>query len=654
MELRDTSMSGETLNQPLNDGAATPAAESVNISESITAEAAAAGEASVSVETEAVAEVASVEAASEVAAAESDAVADAACVAENADAAEPVTKESLVEALKLLSEKDAAEIGTEEVARLKQQFYAIRNEEQRRQREAFVEAGNQAEAFEPQADPMEESFKALLATVKEKKAEQRAVVEAQQQDNYNRKKAIVDKINEMGADVDNANRFFQQVRDMQTEFKEIGEVPAPLSGDLWKSYQEAVEKYYDQLKINKELRDYDFKKNLAEKEALVAEAEKLCGEEDIIAAFRRLQTLHDQWRNIGPVPKEVREEIWGRFKDLSADINKRYQAFFEERKARERENEEAKEAICQRVEAFEIDKLSTFAAWDEMTKKIIEAQEDWKKIGFASRKSNNLLFARFRESCDKFFAAKAEFFRTMKDALTKNLERKIALCERAEALKDSTEWRKTADEFVAMQKEWKTIGAVAKKHSDQVWRRFLAACDYFFDQKKKNMSGTRRTERANLEQKNEIIDKLKAINTEELDRDAAIKAVKDLQAEWQSVGHVPFSEKDAVYEAYRAVVNELYQKLDLSQRGSRMASFENSINEMGNDENRLYRERERLMRVYEQRKSELQTYENNMSFLSAKSKNAGTMMRDMERRVQRLKDDLTDLGKKIQVIDSKL
>lgn len=654
MELRDTSMSGETLNQPLNDGAATPAAESVNISESITAEAAAAEEVPVSVETEAVAEVASVEAASEVAAAESDAVADAACVAENADAAEPVTKESLVEALKLLSEKDAAEIGTDEVARLKQQFYAIRNEEQRRQREAFVEAGHQAEAFEPQADPMEESFKALLATVKEKKAEQRAAVEAQQQDNYNRKKAIVDKINEMGADVDNANRFFQQVRDMQTEFKEIGEVPAPLSGDLWKSYQEAVEKYYDQLKINKELRDYDFKKNLAEKEALVAEAEKLCGEEDIIAAFRRLQTLHDQWRNIGPVPKEVREEIWGRFKDLSADINKRYQAFFEERKARERENEEAKEAICQRVEAFEIDKLSTFAAWDEMTKKIIEAQEDWKKIGFASRKSNNLLFARFRESCDKFFAAKAEFFRTMKDALTKNLERKIALCERAEALKDSTEWRKTADEFVAMQKEWKTIGAVAKKHSDQVWRRFLAACDYFFDQKKKNMSGTRRTERANLEQKNEIIDKLKAINTEELDRDAAIKAVKDLQAEWQSVGHVPFSEKDAVYEAYRAVVNELYQKLDLSQRGSRIASFENSINEMGNDENRLYRERERLMRVYEQRKSELQTYENNMSFLSAKSKNAGTMMRDMERRVQRLKDDLTDLGKKIQVIDSKL
>ncbi|MDE5961063.1 MAG: DUF349 domain-containing protein, partial [Duncaniella sp.] len=387
---------------------------------------------------------------------------------------------------------------------------------------------------------------------------------------------------------------------------------------------------------------------------LVAEADKLRGEEDVITAFRRLQELHEQWRSIGPVPKEVREEIWGRFKDISAEINKRYQTFFEERKARERENELAKEALCERIESYEFDKLSTYAAWDEMTKQIIAAQEEWKKIGYASRKSNNALFARFRETCDKFFAAKAEFFRGMKDTLSRNLEKKIALCERAEALKDSTEWRKTADELATLQKEWKTIGAVAKKHSDQVWRRFLAACDYFFEQKKKNNSGTRRTERANLEQKNEIIDKLKALDLEALGREEAIKAVKDLQAEWQSVGHVPFSEKDNIYEAYRAVVNELYQKLDISQRGSRMASFENTINEIGNDENRLYRERERLMRIYEQRRSELQTYENNMGFLSAKSKNAGSMLKDMERRMQRLKDDIADLEKKIAVIDSKL
>ncbi len=631
-------MPNDALDKTLNEGAASVAADSTNISTPIP-EPAETVSSAVAVEEESPVAASSEELSEEVATERSH---------------EPATKESILAALKLLSEKEPAEITNEEVSRLKQQFYAIRNEEQRNEREAFVEAGNQPEAFQPTTDETEEAFKAILATVKEKKAEQRAAIEAEQQKNYERKKEIIDKIIEMGSDVDNANRFFQQVRDLQNEFKEIGEVPAPVAADLWKSYQDAVEKFYDQLKINKELRDYDFKKNLSEKELLVAEADKLRAEEDVITAFRRLQELHEQWRSIGPVPKEVREEIWGRFKDISAEINKRYQTFFEERKARERENELAKEALCERIESYEFDKLSTYAAWDEMTKLIIAAQEDWKKIGYASRKSNNALFARFRETCDKFFAAKAEFFRGMKDTLSRNLEKKIALCERAEALKDSTEWRKTADELAALQKEWKTIGAVAKKHSDQVWRRFLAACDYFFEQKKKNNSGTRRTERANLEQKNEIIDKLKALDLETLGRENAIKAVKDLQAEWQSVGHVPFSEKDNIYEAYRAVVNELYQKLDISQRGSRMASFENTINEIGNDENRLYRERERLMRVYEQRRSELQTYENNMGFLSAKSKNAGSMLKDMERRMQRLKDDIADLEKKIAVIDSKL
>ena len=631
-------MPNDALDKTLNEGAASVAADSTNIS-TPTPE-----------PTETVSSAVAVEEESPVAASTEELSEGVAPERSH----EPATKESILAALKLLSEKEPAEITNEEVSRLKQQFYAIRNEEQRNEREAFVEAGNQPEAFQPTTDETEEAFKAILATVKEKKAEQRAAIEAEQQKNYERKKEIIDKILEMGSDVDNANRFFQQVRDLQNEFKEIGEVPAPVAADLWKSYQDAVEKFYDQLKINKELRDYDFKKNLSEKELLVAEADKLRAEEDVITAFRRLQELHEQWRSIGPVPKEVREEIWGRFKDISAEINKRYQTFFEERKARERENELAKEALCERIESYEFDKLSTYAAWDEMTKLIIAAQEDWKKIGYASRKSNNALFARFRETCDKFFAAKAEFFRGMKDTLSRNLEKKIALCERAEALKDSTEWRKTADELAALQKEWKTIGAVAKKHSDQVWRRFLAACDYFFEQKKKNNSGTRRTERANLEQKNEIIDKLKALDLEALGREEAIKAVKDLQAEWQSVGHVPFSEKDNIYEAYRAVVNELYQKLDISQRGSRMASFENTINEIGNDENRLYRERERLMRVYEQRRSELQTYENNMGFLSAKSKNAGSMLKDMERRMQRLKDDIADLEKKIAVIDSKL
>ena len=566
-----------------------------------------------------------------------------------------LSKDEILDEVRRISVLDAADISAEELSRLKQQFYTLRNEELRAVREKFLsEEGNKAEDFVAASDPVEETFKDLLGVIRDKKAAQRAAIEAEQQSNYERKKAIISKLVEMSADADNVNRVFPEVRDMQAQFKEIGEVPQQYSSEIWKSYQDAVEKFYDQLKINKELRDYDFKKNLADKEALVAEAEKLQSEEDVIVAFKKLQEFHDQWRAIGPVPKEVREEIWGKFKDLSTSINKRYQDFFVERKAKERENEDAKTAICERVEALDFSSLSTYAAWDSMTKEFMEAQADWKKLGFASRKANAELFARFRAACDKFFAAKAVFFKQMKDVLATNLERKIALCERAEALKDSTDWRATADELTRMQKEWKTIGAVAKKYSDQVWHRFLAACDYFFEQKKKNTSGTRRNERANLEQKQEIIEKLKALDANTPEREAAIKTLKDLQAEWQSVGHVPFAEKDAIYDAYRAVVNRIYSKWDNARRDSRMESFESSLSEIGGDTNRLYRERERLLRIYEQRRSELNTYENNMGFLSARSKNADSMLRDMQRRMQRLKDDLAELETKIKTIDSKL
>ena len=565
------------------------------------------------------------------------------------------TKAEILAEASRLAALDATEINADEVGHLKQQFYQLRNEEVRAEREAYEAVeGNNPSDFTPSADPDEEAFKESLSVIKEKKAAQRAVIEAQLQANLAAKEAIIAKLREMSADTDNVNRLFPEVRDLQAQFKEIGEVPQQNSSDIWKGYQEAVERFYDQLKINKELRDYDFKKNLAEKEALVAEAEKLRDEEDVIIAFKRLQELHDQWRAIGPVPKEVREQIWGRFKELSTEVNKRYQDFFVERKNRERENEEAKLAICERVEALDFSSLTTYAAWDEMTNRFMEAQADWRKLGYASRKANNELFARFRGACDKFFAAKADFYKQMKDVLAVNLEKKIALCERAEALKDSTDWRATADELTRLQKEWKTIGAVAKKHSDQVWHRFLAACDYFFDQKKKNTSGQRRNERANLEQKQEIIEKLKAIETQTPEREAAIKAVKDLQAEWQSVGHVPFAEKDAVYDAYRAVVNSIYDKLNIARRDSRMSSFESSLSEMGGDSNRLFRERERLLRAYEQRKSELKTYENNMGFLSARSKNADSMVREMQRRVQHLRDNLAELESKIKTIDSKL
>lgn len=566
----------------------------------------------------------------------------------------PATKEEILAAAAALAAKDAAEISNDEVTHLKQQFYMLRNSEQRAEREAFAQAGNDPGAFVPQPDRAEEEFKLRLTEIRDKKAALRAETEARQAENEKRKREIIARLNEMSTDTDNVNRLFPELKDLQTEFKSIGEVPPTVATELWKAYQDAVEHFYDQLKVNKELRDYDFKKNLAEKELLISEAQKLVEEPDVIVAFRRLQELHDKWREIGPVPKDVREEIWNRFKDFSAEINKRYQAHFEERKARERENEDAKTALCERIEALDFSGLSTYAAWDAMTREIIAAQEDWKKIGYASRRANNTLFARFRETCDKFFAAKAEFFKEMKDTLASNLEKKIALCERAEALKDSTDWRKTADELAELQRQWKTIGAVAKKHSDQVWHRFLAACDYFFEQKKKNTSGTRRSEQANLKAKKDIIARLEAIDPATADRAEAIKTVKALQTEWQAIGHVPFGEKDAVYDAYRKVTNSLYNALDISGNRGRFASFENNINEMAGDENRLFRERERLMRVLEQRRSELRTFENNLSFLSTRSKNGDSMLREMERRSQRLKDDIADLEKKVKVIDAKV
>ena len=430
-------------------------------------------------------------------------------------------------------------------------------------------------------------------------------------------------------------------------------MPPTVATEQWKQYQDAVEAYYDQLKINKELRDYDFKKNLEIKQLICEEAEKLTEETDIIVAFKRLQDLHEKWREVGPVAKDIREEIWGRFKDASAIINKKYQAYFEERKNREQENENAKTAICERIEALDFESLKSYSAWDEMTKVILEAQEDWKKLGFASKKMNNVLFARFRETCDKFFEMKANYFKNIKDDLASNLEKKIALCEKAEALKDSTDWKKTTDEFVALQKEWKTIGAVAKKHSEVVWRRFLAACDYFFEEKKKKTSGVRQTEQANLKLKKEVIAKLGAI-AEDTPREDAIKQVKELMAQWQEIGHVPYREKDKVYETYRAKVDELYKRFDMRGSQARMSNFEDSVNEMSGDENKLYRERERLMRNYEQKRNELNTYENNMGFFNSKSKSGDSMLRELERKIQRIKEEIATLEQKIKVIDSHL
>ena len=564
-----------------------------------------------------------------------------------------LSKEELLTAITDLSQKDATDIGRDEVSRLKQQFYAIRKNEIEKEKAEFIENGNEEAAFTAKTDELEEKFKEALNVIKEKKAALLAAQEAERQNNFEQKTKILEEIKALAADTDNVNRTFNRFKELQQEFKNVGEVPPTVATDQWKQYQDTVEAYYDQLKINKELRDYDFKKNLEIKQLICEEAEKLAEETDIIVAFKRLQDLHEKWREVGPVAKDIREEIWGRFKDASAIINKKYQAYFEERKNREQDNENAKTAICERIEALDFESLKSYSAWDDMTKVILEAQEDWKKLGFASKKMNNVLFARFRETCDKFFEMKANYFKNIKDDLATNLEKKIALCEKAEALKDSTDWKKTTDEFVALQKEWKTIGAVAKKHSEVVWRRFLAACDYFFEEKKKKTSGVRQTEQANLKLKKEVIAKLGAI-AEDTPREEAIKQVKELMAQWQEIGHVPYREKDKVYEAYRAKVDELYKRFDMRGSQARMSNFEDSVNEMSGDENKLYRERERLMRNYEQKRNELNTYENNMGFFNSKSKSGDSMLRELERKIQRIKEEIATLEQKIKVIDSHL
>ena len=386
---------------------------------------------------------------------------------------------------------------------------------------------------------------------------------------------------------------------------------------------------------------------------LLNEAERLASEEDVITAYRRLQELHNKWRQIGPVAKEIREDIWDKFKAASAEVNKRYQAFFEARKAREAENEAGKIALCERIEALDFSALKSFSAWDTMTKTIIETQADWKKLGFASRKVNNQLFARFREICDKFFAAKAQFFADTRDEYARNLAAKIALAERAEALKDSTDWRKATDEFVAMQKEWKTIGTVGKKDSDSVWRRFSTACDYFFEQKKKATSDVRQTENANLKAKRDVIARLSAIDPA-APREEAIAALRALQDEWQQIGHVPFRDKDKVYDAYHAKVAELRDALNVRENRARMSRFESTVSEIEGDSNKLYRERERLLRTAEAKRNELRTYENNLGFLSSKSKSGDSMLRDFQRKMDRIREELQMIADKVKLIDSKL
>ncbi len=568
----------------------------------------------------------------------------------------PSTKEEVIEATASLAQLPAEEISREEVNRLKVQFHNLRHDEVAAEKAAWAAQEHaEGEEFTPAADAQEEAFKAALYIIKEKKAELAARQAAEKLDNLLKKNAIIEELLRAADDTDNVHRHLDQVRELRKQFKEIGEVPEAEVSAIWKRYQSATENFYDQLKVNMDLRDLDFKKNLELKTLLITEAEALQQEEDIVAAFGRAQDLQQKWREIGPVAKELREEIWNKFKDLTAEIYKKYQAFFEERKAQERQNEEAKQALIARLEAISLDSLINHAAWEDATKQVIAAQEEWKQVGFASRKVNADLFKRFRAMADNFFAAKAAYFKGVKNEYAENLAKKITLCEQAEELSQSTDWKKAADALMELQTKWKTIGAVARKESDAVWTRFRAACDAFFERKKANDSETRHSETANLKAKRDVVEQLKAIQASEgMDRKAEIAKVRELMAAYQAIGHVPFREKDKLHEAYRAEVSRLYETLDMNNRHAREQAFEQSVEALAGNERELSRQRERIVRSIDMKRQEIKTFENNLGFFNSKSKSGESMLRDMQARINRLHGELTELQQKLALVTEKL
>ena len=549
----------------------------------------------------------------------------------------------------------AADATRNEVEALKQAYYKIHRSEVDELKKAFLTAGGEEKDFVAPEDETESKIKELLNVYKEKRAAILAEEERVKAANYALKLQLIDQLKALTESQEDFNKLYNDFKDIQQRWKEVKAVPQEHVSELWKNYQIYSEKFYDIIKINNQFRDYDFKKNLEMKTALCETVEKLQTEPDVISAFHQLQKLHQQWREIGPVAKELREDLWSRFKAASTIINKRHQEHFEGLKAKEQENLEAKTAICEQIENIDFPALKSFKDWEEKNKEVIALQDKWKTIGFAPKKSNVKIFERFRAACDVYFNRKSEFYKNIKDEMEKNLELKKVLCEKAEALKDSTDWKSTTEKMIALQKEWKTIGSVARKHSDAVWKRFISACDYFFDQKNKNASSQKSVEQTNLAAKKALIEKINTID--EADHDEALAALKGYMTEWNAIGHVPFKEKDKIYKEYHEAVDKQFDRLKVDQNDRKMQTFRNSLSDMSNGERgkgKLYGEREKLMRMYERMKNELQTYENNIGFLSISSKGGGGLLKEMERKIDKLKDEMALIIKKIDAIDENL
>ena len=569
---------------------------------------------------------------------------------------EPIQKLTKEEILAKLKEvvADVENVAKPEIDGLKQSFYKLHNAEQEAARKLFIENGGAAEDFVPQTDSVEEEFKEIMSVIKEKRSALTAELEKQKEMNLQVKLSIIEELKELVESPDDANKSYTEFKKLQQQWNEVKLVPQAKVNELWKNYQLYVEKFYDLLKLNNEFREYDFKKNLKIKTHLCEAAEKLADEADVVSAFHQLQKLHQEFRDTGPVAKELRDEIWARFKAASTAVNRRHQQHFEALKEVEQHNLDQKTVICEIIEAIDYKELTNFASWENKTQEVIALQNKWKTIGFAPQKMNVKIFERFRKACDEFFRKKGEFFKTLKEGMNENLEKKRTLCEKAEALKDSTDWKATADELVKLQKEWKTIGPVAKKYSDAVWKRFISACDYFFEQKNKATSSQRSIEQENLEKKKAIIEKLSAID-DQMDTEEATQLVRNLMKEWNGVKHVPFKEKDKIYKQYHSLIDKLFERFNISASNKKLSNFKSTISSIQEGSPQaLYREREKLVRALDNMKNELQTYENNLGFLTTSSKKGNSLLTEINRKVEKLKADIELVKEKIKVVDENI
>ena len=560
------------------------------------------------------------------------------------------TKKEVVERLKEIAASDENP-DKDEIDLLKTVFYKLHITEREARMKEYIDGGGDPEAYQIMPDEDEETFKQQMAIVREKRARIFQQQEAEKQANLEKKLEIIEKIKAMATSPDEANKSYNEFKELQQQWKDIKNVPADRASELWRNYQLYVEQFYDLLKLNSEAREYDFKKNLETKTKLCEAAEKLADEEDVISAFHQLQELHQQYRETGPVAKELREQIWTRFKAASTVINKRHQQHFEDLRSKEEENLTLKTTLCEKVEEISKQENKTASDWEKRSKEIIDIQNQWKTIGFAPQKMNVKIFERFRAACDDFFGRKSEFFKEMKQAYAANIEKKKALVEKAQALADSTDWKVTSDKLINLQKEWKTIGVVPKKIGDQLWHDFLNACNKFFEARNAANAGARNEERENLEKKRNIIEQIKALVADAAN--ATREKVQALTDEYNKVGHVPYKEKDALYAAYHEALDAIYKELNISNKRRRLDDFKSNIRNMAKrGEDAIDNERGRLTRRFEQLKQEIQTYENNLGFLNASSKKGNSLIDEMNRKVQKLRDDLELVRQKIKAIDT--